>query len=116
MRLEQSKYPFRLICLGFLISVLFVLNFIKPVSLFAADYEEIVVDFKVPHLIEKDLFVLYSNDTLYVPIVEILNTLGLNIVSDISNRKLYGFLFTKNNNYRFDLENGIFKSSWIEYN
>ncbi|MCP4634796.1 MAG: hypothetical protein GY855_17850, partial [candidate division Zixibacteria bacterium] len=46
----------------------------------------------------------------------ILNTLGLNIVSDISNRKLYGFLFTKNNNYRFDLENGIFKSSWIEYN
>ncbi len=66
-------------------------------------YEEIVVTFEVPKLIQQDMFVQYDGRTVYVPLVQMFNALDININVDLQEKRFWGFYIQQNNDYEFDL-------------
>ncbi len=78
-------------------------------------FEEIVVSFEVPKLIQQDLFVQFDGHTVYLPLVKIFNLLDLNIEADMEQRKFYGFFISKDQKYEIDLSNFRIKALGKEY-
>jgi len=67
-------------------------------------FEEIPVNFRVRHLINRDIFVQYDGEHIYLPIIEIFNQLDLKIDADIKNKRFRGFVISSKNKYDIDLE------------
>ncbi len=68
-------------------------------------FEEIVVSFEVPKLVRKDVFVEYDGTTVYVPLTDVFTMLDINIEADLTNKVFSGFMFSTDNEYRFDMKN-----------
>ncbi|UCG63180.1 MAG: hypothetical protein JSV52_07840 [Candidatus Zixiibacteriota bacterium] len=66
-------------------------------------FEEIVVSFEVPKLVQQDMFVQYDGQTVYVPLVKLFDALDININADLRSKKFWGFYINRNSNYEFDL-------------
>ena len=52
--------------------------------------EEIVVGFEVPKLISKDIFVQYDGSTVFVPVIEVFNTLEFPVQDDLVGERITG--------------------------
>jgi len=89
--------------------VIFFLQFIvAEISLSATVdqvFEEIPVNFRVRHLLNKDIFVQYDGEHIYLPLIEIFNQLDLKIDADLKNKRFKGFVISSKNKYDIDLEN-----------
>lgn len=68
-------------------------------------FEEVPVNFRVRHLINKDIFVQYDGEHIYLPVIEIFNQLDLKIDADLKNKRFKGFVISSKNKYDIDLEN-----------
>ncbi len=66
------------------------------------EIEEIVVTFKVPKLIHKDLFVQYDGETIYLPLVKLFSLLDIHINADLPKRRFHGFYVSKDKKFEFD--------------
>jgi hypothetical protein len=94
-RLPLLKYP--------AILFLFIVSF--PINGFAQDSgsEEIVVNFDVPQLISKDIFVQYDGKSIYLPLSEIFDLLDLPLDANFRARKFSGFIINKDRKFTLDL-------------
>ncbi len=77
--------------------------------------EEIVVNFEVRKLVDRDIFVWFDGQTIFVPVIGVFDLLDLNITADLPNRQLSGFLFSRDNKYRIDLQKNVAKLRGKEY-
>ncbi|HUV30043.1 MAG TPA: hypothetical protein VMY05_02965 [Acidobacteriota bacterium] len=66
-------------------------------------FEEIVVSFEVPRLLQQDVFVQYDGRTVYLPVVEMLTILDLSIAADFTEKTISGFVIDEKNRFRIDL-------------
>lgn len=65
--------------------------------------EEIVVNFRVPKLINQDIFVLYDGSTIYLPLTRVFELLGIHVDADFEARRFQGDFVTQDNPYFLDL-------------
>ncbi|MBI5267869.1 MAG: hypothetical protein HY851_11620, partial [candidate division Zixibacteria bacterium] len=61
--------------------------------------EEITVNFEVPRLTSKDIFVRYDGSTIFLPFTEIFHILDLNVGTDPDRTRIEGFFITKGHRY-----------------
>lgn len=64
--------------------------------------EEIVVNFRVPRLLNQDIFVLYDGKTIYVPLSDVFSLLGIRAQREKSTDKFSGYIFSKDQEYQID--------------
>ncbi|NOY88648.1 MAG: hypothetical protein GXO93_04550 [FCB group bacterium] len=104
----MNKVAFKIIIVIILLFTgLFVstITLAEPLENSAKNFEEIVVNFDVPKLINKDIFVQYDGNTVYLPLVEVFSLLDINVKADMNQRTFSGFFISKNKKYKFDLKN-----------
>ena len=68
--------------------------------------EEIVVRFEVPRLIQKDISALYSQDRLYLPIVEVFALLDITVHVDSQHTVFAGEYLSKGNGFEINTVKG----------
>ena len=61
--------------------------------------EEITVNFEIPRLTAKDIFVHYDGSTVYLPFTEVFRILDLNVGTDPDRTRIEGFFVTKDRRY-----------------
>lgn len=71
-----------------------------------AEFEEIIVKFEIPRLINRDIFAQYDGRSLFLPMVDIFRLLEINIRTDPENGKYYGEFLSLDNKFEIDLEKG----------
>jgi len=86
-----------------LLTVLAIFVILLPSFAQAGEYEEIVVGFEVPRLINLDLIVQYNGESVYLPMVEIFNNLGINIKADLTQKIFSGQFYRDRENYELNL-------------
>ncbi len=64
--------------------------------------EEIVVNLRVPRLLNQDIFVLYDGLTIYVPITDVFSLLGIHVKREKATDKFTGYIFEKDQKYEID--------------
>jgi len=64
--------------------------------------EEIVVNFKVPRLLNQDIFVLYDGLTIYVPLTDVFSLLGIHVEREAATDKFTGYIFSQDEKYEID--------------
>ncbi|MEW6412752.1 MAG: hypothetical protein AB1483_09805 [Candidatus Zixiibacteriota bacterium] len=79
------------------------------------NFEEIVISFEVPKLVQQDLFVQYDGHTVYLPLVKVFSLLDINIEADLEKKRFQGFFISKDQHYEFDLANFRIKALGKEY-
>ncbi|MFZ5980224.1 MAG: hypothetical protein ACOYVF_06285 [Candidatus Zixiibacteriota bacterium] len=89
-------------CRGLLIGLAVLLVFF-PSFTRAERFEEIVVGFDVPRLVTRDLIVQYDGESVYLPLVEIFNALGINIKADLTQKIFSGQFYRDRENYELNL-------------
>lgn len=67
--------------------------------------EEIVINFRVGRVIDKDLVVLYKNQTVLLPLLEVFGLLDLNVQVDFGSQRFSGYLLTKEEPFEIDVGN-----------
>jgi len=65
--------------------------------------EEIVVGFEIPRLLKQDIFVQFDGETVYVPLIEVLDLLDFNIKTDLPNKRISGSLALQSDKFLIDL-------------
>lgn len=75
-----------------------------PMTLLAEEAEEIAVTLDIPRLLSQDILVRYDGQTVYLPFIEIFTLLEFNVQSDLSGRRIYGFIMSKKDDYEIDLD------------
>ena len=72
-----------------------------------AKYEEIVVNFDVPKLVNSDIFVQYDGESLYIPLQEIFRL--LEVVSDHNREtmRITGYMIRENDPFEVDFARGL---------
>jgi hypothetical protein len=68
-----------------------------------AAMEEIVIRFEVPRLLQKDISAQYSNDQLYLPLVEIFSLLDIRVDIDSQHTAFTGDYLIKGNNFEINM-------------
>jgi len=63
------------------------------------EVEEIIVRFEVPKLVSSDIIALYDGKDIYLPLVEILQQLDVNIKAEFEKGKFSGKYLTENNSF-----------------
>ena len=66
-------------------------------------FEEIIVKFEVPRLINRDIFAQYDGSDIFLPMLEIFRLLEINVRTDFENGKFTGEYLTLDNDYEIDL-------------
>jgi len=80
-----------------------------------AHFEEIVINFDVPKLINIDIFVQYGSQTVYIPLQEVFSILEINNNHAVESKRLYGYLFSKKDKYEIDIVRGTVTVMETEY-
>lgn len=78
-------------------------------------FEEIVVNFDVPKLVNADIFVQFDGTTIYLPLFDIFRRLEINYTLEREKRKISGYLMTKNNDFEINVEQGLVRSLGQEF-
>ncbi|MCP4568766.1 MAG: hypothetical protein GY841_14405 [FCB group bacterium] len=89
---------------GFLLAILLL-----PVSSAAQEtqYEEIVVNFDIPKLVNSDIFVQYDGQTLYIPLQEIFRLLEVVSDHDRETMRITGYMINKDDPFVMDFARGL---------
>lgn len=67
------------------------------------EFEEIVVQFDVPKLLQKDIFVLYDGRDIYLPVIELFSLLEINVITDFEDLQFSGTFLSPDNKYMINL-------------
>ncbi|MFH1374930.1 MAG: carboxypeptidase-like regulatory domain-containing protein [bacterium] len=86
-----------------IVSATLAIGVIAPVAAEESGFEEIVIGFDIPRLLQKDLYVLYDNQNVFLPVTEIFRLLDINIASDASAGRFYGFFISNDRPYEINL-------------
>ena len=75
-----------------------------PGTLYARDqqFEEIVVEFEIKQLLRQDIFVQYSDDGIYLPLLEILRLLDVYVETDFQRLRFSGHFLSKDDGFEID--------------
>jgi len=65
-------------------------------------HEEIVVNFRVPRLLDQDIFVLYDGQTIYVPVTDVFSLLGIHVERERSTGSYSGYLLSRDQEFKID--------------
>ncbi len=71
-----------------------------------ASIDEIVIRFEVPRLLQKDITAQYSNDQLYLPLVEIFSLLEINVNVDSQHTVFSGQYLSQDNHFEINVAKG----------
>ena len=82
---------------------------VSDISAMETYREEIIVRFEIPKMVEKDIFVQYDGQKIYMPIFEIFSIFDIKIESDPSLNVCKGFYINENNKFEIDLNKGTAK-------
>ncbi|UCC43957.1 MAG: hypothetical protein JSU65_12720 [Candidatus Zixiibacteriota bacterium] len=102
---------------SFLPAGIIVLATLMPIQAQAQDTfsEEIVIGFEVPRLVKKDIFVQYDGNTVYLPVIEVLSVLELNVKANLVDNTISGFILDEKDKFHFDLDTYRVTTSDGEY-
>jgi hypothetical protein len=100
----SSSYCNKPYIFNYIAIILLFMAFI-PIAGFSQENgpEEIVVNFDVPQLLSKDIFVQYDGKTIYLPLTEIFDLLDLPLDANFKARKFSGFIINKDRKFTLDL-------------
>lgn len=73
-------------------------------------FEEIVVNFDVPRLVNSDIFAQYDGAAIYLPLLDIFRLLEVNCAHDRDTRRISGYLYSKSDTYELDFIRGVVHS------
>jgi hypothetical protein len=65
--------------------------------------EEIVINFRVGRIINKDLVVRYQNQTILLPLTEVFDLLDMSVKVDFRSKKISGYLISKDDTFEIDV-------------
>ena len=77
---------------------------------------EIVVNFEVRRLVNRDIFAQYDGKNIYLPLVDIFKQLELYIDDDFQHKLFTGFIISKDDKYEIDLGKNKVKAMGETYN
>jgi len=103
---KTQGWIFKLLAAAFGLSLLAI-----PLAAQDADYEEIVVNFDIPRLLNSDIFVQYSGQTVYLPVIDIFTLLEISVDHDPESKHISGFMFSKKMEYDIDLNQNEVRTS-----
>ncbi len=78
-----------------------------PVAAQNVQYEEIVVNFDVPKLINSDIFVQYDGQTLYIPLQEMFRLLEVVSEHDRETMRISGYMISQKDPFEVDFARGV---------
>lgn len=78
------------------------------------EFEEIVVSLDVQRLLQRDIFVQYDGQTVYLPLVDVFTTLEMNITADPARGRFSGYLFKRNDKFEISLEKGKARTPYTD--
>jgi len=98
-----SKKSIKSAGLILIISAIFL--FLGSASTYAqkADYEEIILNFQIPKLINKDIFAYYDGETIFLPVIDIFHMIDIYTEADLNQGIISGYYIEKDNRYEIDL-------------
>ena len=67
-----------------------------------AETEEIVINFRIGRIVNKDFLVLYKDQSIMLPLLELFDLLDLSAKADIGSQKFSGHLITKDLPFAID--------------
>ncbi|MEE9442192.1 MAG: carboxypeptidase-like regulatory domain-containing protein [candidate division Zixibacteria bacterium] len=79
------------------------------------NFEEIVVNFDIPRLLNKDIFVQYDGQTIFLPVIEIIGLLELKITHDQPGRRMFGYILSEDDKFLIDIGQGKIKTKKEEF-
>ena len=78
-------------------------------------FEEIIVNFDVPKLVNTDISAQYDGQTVYLPLLEIFRLLEANARHDQSAKQIRGYIYSQKDAFDIDVEQGFVKSLGTEF-
>jgi hypothetical protein len=80
--------------------------------------EEVILKFSYERVLESVIFAYYYKNEMYVPLESIFRILLINVISDESASKLYGFYISPEDEYEIDFKNlqAVFRNRLISFN
>ena len=78
-------------------------------------FEEIVVNFDIPKLINADISAQYDGQTVYLPLLEIFRLLEANSKHDQNTRQIRGYITSPKDAFEIDIELGTVRSLGTEF-
>ncbi len=103
MELFEHRVTESSLCKGLLL--VFLIMALLPVTSFSQEQyiEEIVVNFRIPRMLNQDIFVLYDGRDIYLPLVDVFTLLGINVEPDFQNGRVSGEFLQRGEDYQIDL-------------
>jgi hypothetical protein len=92
----------------------FILS-MPPLAAQDSPFEEIVVNFDVPKLVNADISAQYDGQTLYLPLLEIFRLLEANSTHDQDARQIQGYICSPKDVFVVDVKQGTVKSLGLEF-
>lgn len=81
----------------------------------AREFEEIVVGLDVQRVMQRDIFVQYDGETVYLPLLDVFSSLELNINAEPGRSRFSGYLFSRDDKFEISLEKGRARTSYLDY-
>ena len=104
--------PFRSMLVSLLLTVMIWLA--SPAAPQDGHFEEIVVNFDIPKLVNTDISVQYDGGTIYLPLMEVLRLLEANCVHDHEVGQIHGYIVSPQDSFDIDLKQGLARSRGTE--
>ncbi len=102
----MSKNRFHIRLLKLAVAVILICGIVMPALHAQSSYvEEIIVRFEVPKLIQKDIFVQYNGETIFLPVIDLFTLLEISVEGNIQEGIIHGNFVTKNEKFEIDLLN-----------
>ena len=94
---------YRFLVTAALVALLLAAAPVTPVAAQTPSTEEIIVRIEVPKLLQKDIFVHFDGETIYVPLLELFSLLDMNVDVDTPKRIYKGSFLTSDNKFEINL-------------
>ena len=109
---SKNSYPFRATLVSFLLAIM--ISMAAPAVPQDGRFEEIVVNFDIPKLINTDISVQYDVQTIYLPLLEVFRLLEANCVPDHEAGRIHGYIVSPQDSFSIDLKQGLIRSQGTE--
>ena len=109
---SKNSDPFRATLVSFLLAIM--ISMAAPAVPQDGRFEEIVVNFDIPKLINTDISVQYDGQTIYLPLLEVFRLLEANCVPDHEAGRIHGYIVSPQDSFSIDLKQGLIRSQGTE--
>jgi len=115
MDMSEIRSTRRLHCLLIVLASVIIAGLSSPALSQDGQFEEIVVNFDIPKLVNTDIFVQYDGQTVYLPLLEIFHQLEINVNHATDSKRIYGYLYSKKDSYDVDIGRGAVSALGKEF-